>query len=143
MRVLLDLNVILDFLLGREPWRVEADALWDANRDGRLAALLSAASPPTIFYVIRKQADTERARLAVEMCLRYLTIVPVDGPTLDEAILGPSDDFEDNVQIACAVRGRADLLVTRDPKGFARSPVPALSPAELVARLAPSAPDAP
>jgi hypothetical protein len=29
--VLLDLNVVLDALLGREPWRAEADAIWDAN----------------------------------------------------------------------------------------------------------------
>ncbi len=44
-------------------------------------------------------------------------------------------DFEDNLQIACAVEARLDAIVTRDTKGFAGSPVPALSPAELLARI--------
>jgi hypothetical protein len=38
MTVLLDLHVVLDALLGREPWRADADAIWDANRDGRIDA---------------------------------------------------------------------------------------------------------
>jgi hypothetical protein len=47
MLVLLDLNVILDTLLQREPWRAEADAIWDANREGRIDARMSAAALPT------------------------------------------------------------------------------------------------
>jgi len=60
MTVLLDLNVALDALLGREPWRAEADEIWDANRDGRIDAWISAAALPTLFYVVRKQADLAR-----------------------------------------------------------------------------------
>jgi hypothetical protein len=47
----------------------------------------------------------------------------------------PGNDFEDNVQIACAVIAGLDAIVTRDPKGFAGSPVLVLTPAELLARL--------
>jgi predicted nucleic acid-binding protein len=54
MTALLDLNVLLDALLGREPWRAEADAIWDANREGRIGGRVSAAALPTLFYVIRK-----------------------------------------------------------------------------------------
>jgi predicted nucleic acid-binding protein len=81
--VLLDLNVVLDALLGREPWRAEADAIWDANQDGRVDARISAAALPTLFYVIRKQADLGRAQIAVTNCLRSLGIVSVDRTTLD------------------------------------------------------------
>jgi hypothetical protein len=38
MTVLRDLHVVLDALLGREPWRADADAIWDAIRDGRIDA---------------------------------------------------------------------------------------------------------
>ncbi len=69
-RILLDLNVILDVLLGREPWRAEAGAIWDANRDRRIEAAISAASLPTLFYLMRKQANLVLAHLAVETCLR-------------------------------------------------------------------------
>jgi hypothetical protein len=47
MTVLLDLNVLLDALLGRKPWRAEADAIWDANREGRIGGRVSAAALAT------------------------------------------------------------------------------------------------
>jgi len=136
MTVLLDLNVALDALLGREPWRAEADAIWDANRDGRIDAWISAAALPTLFYVVRKQADLARAHVAVTNCLRSLEIVPVDRTALEMATALPGSDFEDNLQIACAVEARLDAIVTRNPKDFTGSPVLVLTPAELLALLA-------
>jgi predicted nucleic acid-binding protein len=141
MRPLLDINVALDALLGRDPWRVEAEAIWDANQAGRINAAISATSLPTIFYVIRKQADLARAHTAIENCLQSLDIVSVDRPTLELARTMTGSDFEDNLQVACAVVARLDAIVTRDPRGFAGSPVPVYSPAELLARL-PKAEDA-
>jgi len=44
-------------------------------------------------------------------------------------------DLEDNVSMACALAAGLDAIVTRDPKGFAGSPIPVLSPTELLARL--------
>jgi len=57
MTVLLDLNVVLDTLLGREPWRAEADAIWDANRDKQIDGRMSAAALSTQIYIVRKQDD--------------------------------------------------------------------------------------
>ena len=44
-------------------------------------------------------------------------------------------DFEDAVQAACAEKAEADYLVTRDKKGFRRSPVKTVTPAELLALI--------
>jgi hypothetical protein len=44
-------------------------------------------------------------------------------------------DLEDNVSLACALAAGLDAIVTRDPKSFASSPIPVLSPAELLAQL--------
>ncbi len=46
-------------------------------------------------------------------------------------------DFEDNIQIASAVEVGADVIVTRDPADFANSPVRVMSPADVLAVLAP------
>lgn len=135
MTVLLDLNVVLDTLLGREPWRAEADEIWEANRDGRIDAWVSAAAPPTLFYIVRKQADLTRARLAITNCLASLEIAPVNRTTLELASTFPGSDFEDNLQIACAVESQLDVIVTRNPGDFAGSPVKVLTPAELLAQL--------
>ncbi len=99
----------------------------------------SAISPPpplpTIFYIVRRNADLARARRVVSECLDSFEILPVDRSTLELARTLTGPDFEDNLQIACAVVARLDAIVTRDPRGFAGSPVPVHSPAEFLARL--------
>jgi predicted nucleic acid-binding protein len=60
---------------------------------------------------------------------------------LEIATTLPGSDFEDNLQIACAVEAKLDAIVTRNPKDFADSPVPVLTPTELLALLA-KVPDA-
>ena len=52
------------------------------------------------------------------------------------AAKGPGSDLEHNLQIACAIEAQLDAIVTRDPRGFALSPVVVLTPAEPLARIA-------
>jgi predicted nucleic acid-binding protein len=134
-RVLLDLNIALDIFLARQPWSTEAAAIWKANHEGSIDAYFASVSVPTLFYVIRKQRGLVLAQMAVEDCLNSLTIIPVSLSTLRLAAAGPGTDLEDNLQIASAVESGLDAIVTRDPKGFAGSAVPALSPTELLVRL--------
>jgi predicted nucleic acid-binding protein len=54
--------------------------------------------------------------------------------TLIDTNILASMDFEDNIQIACAIANRLDAIVTRDKK-FQRSSIPVLTPAELLKRL--------
>jgi hypothetical protein len=42
-------------------------------------------------------------------------------------------DFEDNLQIACAITDFAQGIVTRNPKDFADSPLRVYTPAEFLA----------
>jgi predicted nucleic acid-binding protein len=136
MRVALDVNVILDVLLQRDPWCVESNLVWEANRSGAIDAAVVGVTLPTIFYVVRKAADREQAWRSVADCLEAMEVLPVERADLEAALAGPSADDEDNLQHACAARAGVDALVTRDPSGFAGASLPVLSPAELLARLA-------
>jgi PIN domain-containing protein len=90
MTVLLDLNVVLDALLGREPWRAEADAIWDANRAGQVDARMSAASLPTLFDLVRKQEDLARAHHGGNRTLDESSFDLVRG---DDLVGGERADF--------------------------------------------------
>jgi len=135
MKVLLDTSVLLDLLLNRSPWAADMAAVWNAHRQGRIEAFLAAFAVPTVFYIIRRQTDLATAQTAVADCLATLHIAPVDKTALLAAQAMPGSDFEDNLQIACAIHAGMDLILTRDPKGFAHSPLPVSTPADLVARL--------
>jgi len=135
MRVLLDTNVVLDSLLARAPWNVEADDILHAADRGEVVCALTALSIANLFYIGRRLVGLVRARADVRTCLHRFEIVGIDEPTLLNADGLPGGDFEDNVQIAAAVESAVDGLVTRDPRGFAHSPIPVWSPAELLQRL--------
>jgi predicted nucleic acid-binding protein len=137
MKLLLDLNVLLDIFLKRAPWYTDAAAIWQAHLDGRVRAFVAAFSLATLYYVVRRNTDRTTARAAVSACLATLDIVPVDHSTLVLAQAQSGPDFEDNLQLACALQIAADALVTRDPSGFPNAPLPVWSPADLVARLPP------
>lgn len=135
MRILLDTNVVLDVLLKRQPWVVEASAIWQANDDGRLVGHLMASALTDIFYVAHRLAGLETARTAVQTCLEAFEFCPVDRRALELAHLHPGMDFEDNLQMVCAEIAQLDAIVTRDPDDFKTSTVAALTPAQALAQL--------
>ena len=140
-KYLLDTNVLLDLFLNRLPWAADMAVIWDAHRQGQIKALVAAFAVPTNFYIVRRQAGLTTAQTVVKDCLSTLDIAPIDHATLlaAQALSGP--DFEDDLQIACAIQAGVDGIVTRDPHGFAASPIPILTPSDLVAAL--SAPPTP
>jgi predicted nucleic acid-binding protein len=140
VKPLLDLNVLLDYFRGRSPWDADAAAILRANQAGQLTAHVAAFSLPTLYYVIRKAAGRPVALQAVRACLDDLTVIRVDAAVLELAYAQSGIDFEDNLQLACALAAQLDAIVTRDPAGFVGSPIPILSPADLVARLPPAPP---
>ncbi len=136
MKVLLDLNVVLDVILNREPWVAVAKQIWNAHQSGVIDGCLAATEITNLFYIVRRTAGEPVARNAMQVCLATFNIEPIGQLILEAADRQPGLDFEDNVCIACAVAAAADLIVTRDPAGFTHSPVTAVSPEELMARVA-------
>lgn len=124
MRVLVDTNVVLDFLLHREPWMAQSRELLRAQREGKVGLFISANSVTDLFYVIRRQAGRHRAWTAIRACLKHLTVVANGRAELLAAAQLDGPDFEDNLQVVCAVAAQVEAIVTRDTTGFDFSPQP-------------------
>ena len=134
-RALLDTNVILDALLDRQPWSTDARVLWQAHLNNQFAAHVTATSLTDIFYISRRHAGRDRAWLAVLACLDQLYVISVGFTELQVAATLGGSDFEDNLQIACAMTAQLDMIVTRDSSGFATSSIPVLTPQQMLATL--------
>jgi predicted nucleic acid-binding protein len=152
---LLDTNVILDALLDRQPWSADAKALWQAHLNNQFAAHVTATSLTDIFhvfssvflmmelfflkekfgYISRRHAGKDRAWLAIQACLDQLYVISVGFNELQIAATLGDSDFEDNLQIACAMTAQLDVIVTRDFSGFAASSIPVLTPQQMLATL--------
>jgi predicted nucleic acid-binding protein len=135
MEVLIDTNIALDWLLRREPRFSEQRQLWQALDAQRVMGYMPASSVTDVFYIARRLVRVAAALAAVQSCLAAFRIIMVDRETLVDALALFGSDFEDNVQIICALSASLDAIVTRDEDGFGGSPVRVLRPAELIARL--------
>lgn len=135
MKLLLDVNVVLDHLLGREPWYREAAALLSVIEAGGARGFLAGHTATTIHYIVSSNRNRETATRVIAEVLDLLTVVPVGANELRQALTLDGPDFEDAVQAVCARAVEADVIVTRDRKGFPDSPIPAEPPGAVLARL--------
>jgi predicted nucleic acid-binding protein len=136
VRVLIDTNIVLDFLLQREPFFQDAELLFQSIDAGQLIGYVTATTLTDIFYISRKHTRSiEQARQAVSATLTVMVICPIDRTVLESAFNSGLVDFEDAVQIFGAVAQGLDAILTRDSKGFLSSPIPVFSIQDLLQRL--------
>ena len=133
MRVLVDTNIMLDALLEREPFVRDARPLLEAIDSGQIEGYVTATTLTNIFYIVRRQTRSiERARESVSQTLVAMQICSVDSDILEAAFASNLTDFEDAVQLACAIAENLDAIITRKPQDFAGATFPILSASELL-----------
>ena len=122
MKLVFDTNVIVDVLTLREPFAgASKKAMATVARPGVFGAM-TANSMTDIFYLLR--------------LMDYLEILDATHSICRLALQSVMLDFEDALVAESARMWSADCIVTRDPRGFADSPVKAVTPDELLRRFA-------
>ena len=131
MRVLIDTNVVLDFLQEREPFVESAARLFERIDAGEIEGFIAATTITNIYYIVRRSAGREAAQDAITQVLSDLDICAVDLEILEQALALNFEDFEDAVQYACAIVHNVDAIVTRDASGFVNAEIPVILPEDL------------
>jgi predicted nucleic acid-binding protein len=135
VKLLLDINVLLDILLDRDPWSEAASQLLSAIESAKTQGFVAPHTLPTIYYVMAQSQDRSVAAAAVTDLLRILDVAPLTKADYQEALALPIKDFEDAIQAAAAFKLGVDYLVTRNEKDFRGAAVPVSDPATVLALL--------
>lgn len=138
-RALLDVNVVLDFVLSREPFVAPATALLAAAERGQAELRVPAHGVTTVFYLVARERTPGIARRVIADLLLLTRVAVVSDAVVRRALVLGWPDFEDAVCAAAAEADGCDLLVTRDPSGFRESPVLAVDPVTALVLLGRSA----
>lgn len=135
MRVLVDLNVLLDVLLDRQPHADAASALWAAIESGEVQGVLAAHCLTTLHYLATRSGGRQFGDECVAGVLSVFGVAAVDGDVLRQAMAMGWADFEDAVCAAAAAVAGCQAVATRDPRGFRGSTVPALTPEQTLGAI--------
>lgn len=135
IRVLVDINVVLDVMLDRQPHVEASFAVWEAIETHAAEGLLSAHACTTIYYLMQRGESAVTVERAIGTLLRIFGVAAMDQGVVQDAWDWRLDDLEDAVTASVAQRAGCAYIVTRDPKGFRGSPVPYLSPEAVLPLL--------
>ena len=129
MSTSLDTNVLLDYILLREPFAQSAQKIIDYCRQELLEGSIAAQSVADMFYILRKNiAIDERRRILLNLC-NIFHVENIDKDKLKRALLNENfSDFEDCLQTECALSFKADYIITRNVADYKFSAIPCLTP---------------
>ena len=135
MNLLLDTNVIIDYLGRKAPFFENAEKIIAAGYFGDVQLWAPAQSFKDAFYVLAHYADPARIQDAILKLLEIVNPVDLAAGDIVAAARLKWEDFEDCLVSVCAGKAGADFLVTRDSKGFERSTVAPISPADWLSYM--------
>lgn len=135
MKALIDTNIIMDVLAGREGFEESAARIFKLCELGQIQGFVYALSIANIVYIMRKELDRSQIEDVISKLASIFTIADMKADDLKKAAGYPMNDFEDALQSVCAARLKADFIVTRNLKDFKNSKVMAVKPDELIERL--------
>ncbi len=126
MNIFFDTNILLDVALRREPHYAQSQVvLKDAVESHN--CFMSWHTVSNMSYILGKLEGKKNALLFIRNISKVCRIAPVQHDDLEIAFQHNGGDFEDAMQIASAMACNAEIIVTRDPAGFVKSPIPVSS----------------
>jgi predicted nucleic acid-binding protein len=134
LTVLIDTDVLIDFLTNREPFTKSAKEVIKKSQTSAINAFLAPHSITNIFYILRKHySASDRRQRLTDLCLS-VPVALIDANTVMNALANNDfDDVEDSLQSECAIAIGADYIVTRNIEDYAKSKIPAIPPNKLLA----------
>lgn len=131
MKIMIDSNVMIDYVIQRQPFADLADQIIDMCERGRVKGHITASTITDIYYVIKKNLGDQGARNALHSLTEVFVLDVTRGDVLS-AHESPVRDFEDALLAECAKRSEADYIITRNIRDFEESPVPAVEPSDFI-----------
>ena len=136
MKVLIDTNVLIDYIMRREPYSNDAEKLILLCKDMKVNGCIAAHSVMNIFYILRKEMSLEEQKKLFLCLSEFIEFVGIDRKKLMNVLHNDEfTDVEDCLQSECAKAVYADYIVTRNVGDFRNSVVPAILPDEFLKKV--------
>ena len=133
MALLIDTNIVLDWLLERQPFTNSAERIMEYCISGNLRGYLSGHSLLNIFYITRKEKSVKDRKEILLMLCDWFEIINIDSEMIIIALQNENwQDLEDGLQMQSAIQEKLEYIITRDINGFAHSEIKAILPEDFI-----------
>ena len=130
-KILIDLNIILDFLNKRNFHR-EAAQLIDMCVEKKVAGYICAHEVTTLsYFLLKNQKDTAKVTNTITALLDIFNVIPIDESILRDALLSPISDYEDAVIEVSSMKAHIDCIISRNISDFKLSRIQTYTPEQF------------
>lgn len=135
-KIFLDSDVILDFLLKREPFNLSARRIFGLAYSGEIQIFLSSLTVSNIHYILRKSFGNDGAIKKISELVSFCNILPVSEKEIFAAMKSGFSDFEDAIQHFSAVQNpEIKGIITRNLADYKKSQIPIFTPEAFLATI--------
>ena len=135
MKILVDINILLDMAARREPFYQASAQLMNIGLAGQVCLLIPGHAPATMHYLLAKYSSRLEADAYLKWLIEGFEVAPATHASYVRALELQFSDFEDAVVAAIAEQNNCDCIASRNATDFARSTIQALSPSEILLKL--------
>lgn len=125
-RLLVDTNVVIDWLQVRSPFDHEAKKLIALGYLGEFELWMSSSQITDAFYILSEGGSSQcvnEAKRQLKGARKVMRICALNEADVDAALDSAWDDFEDACVYQAALHVKADAIITRNGKDFAKSSI--------------------
>lgn len=132
LNILIDTNVVLDFILHRQPFYTAAENIIETANLKIISAYVSASSVTDVYYLARRELrDRNLALQLLKNFLKIVKVAAVSEKEIESALNLSWRDFEDAVQYSVAKSNEMDYIITRNIEDFSGSEVAVVTPEDF------------
>ncbi|HKL85199.1 MAG TPA: PIN domain-containing protein [Treponemataceae bacterium] len=130
-KILIDLNIILDFLNKRN-FHKEAAQLINMCVEKKIEGFLCAHEITTLsYFLLKDQKDKTKVINTLTALLDIFSIIPINENILRDSLISPISDYEDAVIEVSSMKNNLDYVITRNISDFKLSRIPSLTPEQF------------
>ena len=130
---LVDTNVVIDFLIDRKPFSMDAAKLFDLSERNQVRLYLTAVSYNNIYYIVKKNSTHSFTIKTMKQLESMTETIETNVGVLRDSLNSEFKDFEDALQYYSALTvKKIDAIVTRNASDFKHSKISILTPEEAL-----------
>jgi predicted nucleic acid-binding protein len=127
-KAFVDTDVILDFMIGREPFAMDAARIFTLSEKKQISICTTGLVFSNAYYVLRKLGTHKKVIEKLTQLARLIDIIGLSKVAVNRALESEFGDFEDALQHYAALAENVKIIITRNTKDYKNSELAVLTP---------------
>src|SRR5882762_725220 len=115
-RAFVDTDVILDFMIAREPFAMDAARIFSLSEKKEISICTTGLVFSNAYYILRKLGTHKKVIEKLAQLERLVDIIGLSKAAVKQALESEFNDFEDALQHYAALSENVKIIITRNTK---------------------------